>query len=273
MTRLICLANSWKHGDRCIAGINPTTGQWIRPVFPSCDDGRIPEKVRLIQGTEPALLDILEIPLEESGPDFGFSIENRTIQPGEWHRLGQVKPGDLLPYCPLSLTLLHNPAKSIPVSHLQSLPLDQRCTLQLVYVQKIRVQGVPRVRGGYRWRGELITPKGQSLADLSITDPVFLDRLESGYRPSRPCLVTLSLSMPFQGDDLAGEDHCWKLIAAVMELSEADLVLVEMQRLHWSVDQGRNYLQSKYGKRSRQHLTPSQLTDFLNDLRSFAATG
>jgi hypothetical protein len=31
MVKIICLANSWKHGERCIAGINPDTKKWIRP--------------------------------------------------------------------------------------------------------------------------------------------------------------------------------------------------------------------------------------------------
>ena len=73
MTQIICLANSFKFKERCIAGINPQTGKWIRPV---CDrypkDGRIPPDIRLIKGKEPELLDLLEIPLKNDGPDFGF---------------------------------------------------------------------------------------------------------------------------------------------------------------------------------------------------------
>lgn len=57
MTQIICLANSWKFEERCIAGINPTTGQWIRPVFSLYpEDDRVPVDVRLIQGKELASL-------------------------------------------------------------------------------------------------------------------------------------------------------------------------------------------------------------------------
>ncbi|MBD0345112.1 MAG: hypothetical protein ICV63_09890, partial [Coleofasciculus sp. Co-bin14] len=49
MTQIICLANSWKHGDRCIAGINSLKGQWIRPVS-HLPDGRITKEMRLIGG-------------------------------------------------------------------------------------------------------------------------------------------------------------------------------------------------------------------------------
>lgn len=47
MTQIICLANSWKRGDRCIAGINLLKAQWIRPVS-SLPDGRVPKEMRLI---------------------------------------------------------------------------------------------------------------------------------------------------------------------------------------------------------------------------------
>ena len=41
-----------------------------------------------------------------------------------------------------------------------------------------------------------------------------------------------------------------------------------IRRLGWTKDQGKNYLQAKYGKRSRLHLTDKQLLDFLYYLSS-----
>ncbi|GAA6617526.1 hypothetical protein [Scytonema sp. NUACC26] len=43
---------------------------------------------------------------------------------------------------------------------------------------------------------------------------------------------------------------------------------VEMQRLGWNTDQGRDYLVRTYGKRSRHLLTPEELKDFLKYLES-----
>ncbi|MFP5272720.1 dual OB domain-containing protein [Coleofasciculus sp.] len=40
MKKIICLANSRKLDERCIAGIDLNTGKWVRPV---CDD-RYPER-------------------------------------------------------------------------------------------------------------------------------------------------------------------------------------------------------------------------------------
>ena len=49
----------------------------------------------------------------------------------------------------------------------------------------------------------------------AITDPVFVTRLELGYRPGPDCLVTVSVGMPYP----PGGDRCWKLIAGVIDLA------------------------------------------------------
>jgi hypothetical protein len=82
--------------------------------------------------------------------------------------------------------------------------------------------------------------------------------------------------MPHRPSDWEGDDPCWKLIAAVIELSTMDSILVEMQRLNWTLDRGKNYLQQTYGKRfsegdaklSRQQLTDRELVEFFNYLKS-----
>lgn len=42
---------------------------------------------------------------------------------------------------------------------------------------------------------------------------------------------------------------------------------LEIKRLGWTKEQGREYLEKNYGKRSRLHLTDKQLLNFLADLR------
>jgi hypothetical protein len=138
--RIICLSNSLKYGERCIAGINIDTGKWVRPVsdlFP--EDGKVPESIRLIKGKEPELLDILEIPLAETGNDFGFECENLTILDGEWKLLDKAKPSDLVKYCGSFSNILHNSSKYVNPSYLQSLPFHQRHTLQLVQTANFSV--------------------------------------------------------------------------------------------------------------------------------------
>lgn len=210
MTQIICLTNSWKLEERCIAGINPATGKWIRPVcslYPQ--DGRVPKSLRNVNGIEPALLDILEIPLEQDGPSFGFASENFTIASGAWQRVGRVQPADLLQYCGNYPHILHNSGKYVTVPYLQARSFQERRTLQLVHTTELAVESRPRVCSGMRWKGTVVTTWGQQLTNATITDPIFVERLESGYRPQNPCLVTVSLSMPYRpSDDWEGDDPC-----------------------------------------------------------------
>ena len=211
MTQIICLANSIKRQERCIAGIDLETGRWIRPIYKNYpDNGRVPRRIRLVNGQEPALLDILDIPLEDSGLDFGFESENRNIAQGSWKKVGQASPQDILRFASRNSLILHNSSRYVTVQYLQSLPLQQRKTLQLVYVDQLLISSDRRAK--------LIVNNYCLLEKIKITDPVLLNKLESGYQVSDYCLVTVSLSMPFRSDDSWEVDPCWKLVAGVVEL-------------------------------------------------------
>jgi hypothetical protein len=215
--RIICLSNSSKLSERCIAGIDVNSGKWVRPVCDSLhpQDGRVPEKTRIVDGREPDLLDILEIPLNDTGNDFGFECENLTILDGEWKLLGKSNPSDLIKYCGGFLNILHNSLKYVNPSYLQSLNFNERRTLQMIETASFSVTG----SSSAGWRGTIRTTNGQSLNDAKITDPVFVEKLNAGYQPIGSCLVTVSLSMPFAPrPDWEGEHPCWKLIAGVIEL-------------------------------------------------------
>ena len=231
MTRIICLANSWKRGERCIAGIEPGNGRWIRPIS-DLPDGQIPKKMRLINRMEPALLDILEIPLADTGPDFGFESENLSVLPGKWQRKGRVKPSELLPYCSQEECILHNDKRYVTVGFMQSLGVEKRRTLELIKAVNFSARPIKeRFEGGNKWEGSLVTENGQTLR-TTITDPVFVRKLELNYRPQNSCLVTVSLSMPWRPEDWEeDEELCWKLIAGVVELPEGELGVKKSARI------------------------------------------
>jgi hypothetical protein len=273
LKRIVCLANSWKHKERCIAGIDLDTGKWIRPVYEQyANDGRVPRDVRLIEGREPELLDIIAIPLADTGNDFGFESENLTILPGQWQLLGKASPENLFPFCGNYPHLLHNSNKYVNVSYLQSLPFQERRTLQLIHVIDFCVQR----QGLNQWKGSLETASGHKLIDAKITDPIFIERLEAGYQISHEYLVTVSLGMPWSPPNWEGEPPCWKLIAGIIEVckptnQQSDLIAQtdqEMKRVGWDVEQGRKYLQQNFNKLSRQQLTLVELTQFFNYLKS-----
>ncbi len=259
MAQIICLANSQKHGDRCIAGIEVSTGKWIRPVS-NLDDGRVPRNVCLVNGEEPKLLDILEIPLAEASP--GYECENRLILPGQWKNMGKASVNNLVKYCEDEI-IYSQWLNSVPFSFLQELPSDDRRTLQLIRTSRLDIY---KYEDTGKWEASLPVANGQRMK-AKITDLALINKLNTGVNLSQECLITISLAQPWRRSP-SEELACWKLIAAIVELSEVDLILFEMKRLGWSIERGRSYLQEIYHKKSRQELTAREIKEFLNYLKS-----
>ena len=222
MTQIICLANSKKNGDRCIAGIDIERKEWVRLIYINSinpKDGRIPRSIRLINGQEPKLLDVIDIPLDNKGENFGFESENLNVLPGRWQKIREASPSELSQFINTEFIsnkyILHNSNKYVTVPYLQSLPFEQRKTIQLVYTQKLQITGSDN-----SWKGSIYNDYYNQLNEAKITDPEFIDKLKSGYSPQKPCLVTVSLGMPWKPPNWEQGDPtpCWKLIAGVIEL-------------------------------------------------------
>ena len=277
--RIICLANSKKEGERCIAGIDIDTGKWVRPVCDSLypKDGKVPRDIRLVDGREPELLDVLEISLADTGNDFGFECENLSIIPNKWKYLGKSRPNDLIQYCGNYHHILHNSGKNVTPSYLRNLSFEERRTLQLVRVNKFDIEQKTTSRGGIEWRGTIQSINGQRLSGVKITDLVFIHKLNQGYDISGQYLITMSLGMPWAYEGWEGEIPCWKLISGVIELPNSPLLTtqdlisqtdVEMVRVDWTRVQGRDYLVRNFDKKSRLQLTIEELQKFLAHLKS-----
>jgi hypothetical protein len=214
MTRIVVLANSWKRHDFCIAGIDLDSGKWVRPVT-RLDDGRVPADQMKLRGRVPALLDVIEIPLDSSGRDFGFESENRWLLPGAWRHVGVETPESITRFAIEPGLILHNRGRSVSPEMLQAMPFEERITLQLVRVDNFAVRdntGDETYLGRRRWSGRIKC--GGSEFEANITDPVYHAKLSEGHRPAPSCLLTMSLSMPWPKD----APKCWKLIAGVIEL-------------------------------------------------------
>lgn len=97
----ICLANSIKHHpSRCIAGKEWSAagaGPWLRPVAAyGIDEGAIsPNTSRLADGTQPQLLDVIEVSFERAVPH-GCQVENHLINGGAWKKTGRIGWADLV---------------------------------------------------------------------------------------------------------------------------------------------------------------------------------
>lgn len=220
ITRIVILANSWKHHDWCLAGIDLDTGKWVRPVT-GLDDGRIPQTAIKLGGYFPELLDVLEIPLDKTGPDFDFESENRTILPGLWYLREKLTPKDIETYTEQPYYVLHNKKKYVTTKEFRQKPIAKRKTLQLIHVNEFKVCDARKeTKEKHNWKG-LIT-SGNREIDVKITDPVYVEKLNKGHKPSSHCFLTMSLSMPHKPPDWREEEEpvCWKLIAGVIELQK-----------------------------------------------------
>lgn len=220
LTRFVVLANSWKHQDWCLAGIDLETGKWVRPVT-ELEDGRVPKARMDLDGHFPALLDVLEAPLDTTGPDFGFECENRTILSGKWRRVGRLTPQDVLKYATQPDLVLHNEKKYVSVGELRRKPFHQRTTLQLIKVDDFRVRDARKTDTTKpNWVGVIMS--GEKELEVKITDPVYSNKLNRGWKAARECLLTMSLGMPYKPPEWGekGKPVCWKLIAGILELRE-----------------------------------------------------
>src|SRR6185437_13987706 len=96
--RIVCLANSRKLTGRCLAGKafdGTSFGEWIRPVS-SRDGGELSEEERRYQdGSDPNVLDIIEVPLSLAKPH-EYQTENHVIDDGYyWAKEGKLSVKDI----------------------------------------------------------------------------------------------------------------------------------------------------------------------------------
>lgn len=266
-TRLICLANSSKRKERCVAGIDPISGQWIRPISPQYPDGKVPGSTPITINNrdrtlaELNLLDIVDIPLDTIGPDFGFTCENRTILPGSWKLIGKATIEDIIPFINFCPPILHNAARRVPILSLQALPINARKSLDIIYTKDLEIEQIID-NNRKKYKATFSLPDGHVLEDISVTDNLLLNALDRGDFPKNPCLLTLSLSMPFP--EPLGD--CYKLLAGFLNLTLDDQILIEMRIAGWDVPQARQYIWQTYQKQSRREMTDSQKLDFISYL-------
>ena len=206
--KLIILANSRKMHNRCIAGIDAETGKWVRPVYENGDKG-VPWSIRQVDGQEPALLDIVSIPLASKGPHRDIQPENRQILKGTWIKVGQATTPQVAAYCQCKGLILHNDDRRIPTWKLRAVPEKDRASLCLV-----RAQVHFFTEGTYR--GKRVNAKFEHDGNqycIPVTDYRFESHFPVYSQREAHCLLTISMGMPFERDQC-----CYKFIAGIVEL-------------------------------------------------------
>ena len=83
--RIVCLANSRmrRNGYKCIAGKDIASGDWIRPVVNKSEAGLSWDERRYEDGSDPKVLDVIEVPLLGSYPHGCHHSENWLLDSGD----------------------------------------------------------------------------------------------------------------------------------------------------------------------------------------------
>lgn len=220
--RIICLANSYKNGGRCVAGIEIANGQygsWIRPV--SNRPARainIPEQT-CTDGTPCGPLDILDIDFGDPVPE-GYQSENVFITPDvSWVKVGPapidwltpVLNADHGPLWPHTESTANGQNDKILAANLHligtSLSLVRPAVATIrVFQNYFKGGGQLDVRVQFTWGGQD--------NDLKLTDPmklaIYQEEGVGNYNVENP-IICVSI-----GEVFPARNEAYKLVAGLI---------------------------------------------------------
>ena len=221
--RILCLANSYKHDHRCVAGISLVTKKWARLI-----GGQVPGCLTVKEtcypdGREAALLDVFEV---ELGEKCGSNChpEDVYVTGKPWQPVRRFdEPRDtrfLASYLSKGPAILQGYGDRVYGRKIEGTPVEK--SLELIHPENlwwwIREENGKRKNRAIFRAGNVV----RACYDLAVTDPAWLGQLNllpAGIYPhafffkAKPpkTLLTMSLSEPFQG-------FHYKLVAGVVNL-------------------------------------------------------
>ncbi len=218
---VVCLANSKKNNERCIAGKEFSEkhyiGPWIRPVSERKGGAISLNECTYCDGNPPQLLDIIKIPFKQNRPDL-FQSENYLIEPSfKWKKVDTLDIKFLGAFCD-NINSLWSINHSSHYGLNDQVPpecLDRISkSLFLIKPQKffITVQNEyerTKVRARFTYK--------ENDYKLAITDDrierKFLRKNEGVYKiNANPIYLCISLALPYK------DNFCYKLCSSVIGL-------------------------------------------------------
>ncbi len=211
---IVCLANSWKLGAYCVAGVEPQSHEWIRPIGSGSHGAVTAAQQRFCDGTRPELLDLVELPLARSMPQLG-QPENWTLAPGLWRKTGQLDADtarDLLEALVTDEPLFGTNEAFISVADVDAGRVHE--SLAVVRPDELQWEKRADFRGGPpKIRCQFVQAAGRH--DLPVTDPaweaLFVHDKIGHYELDDSEEVYLVVSL----GEAWNEKH-WKLVAGVI---------------------------------------------------------
>jgi len=206
VVEMLCLANSRKHGRRCVAGILGD-GSWVRPVSDT-EDGSLAESAcRLDTGRPIQPLDVVKLAVTRADPR-PHQPENWLITDEPWKLLRTQATSDITSF--LDQHAYDEPlifgTRGRAVSWEQVLDRDTDHSLALVKVTRPSFSwsewSPTQLRADFVYRGN------------SYDLPVTFEDLPPAGRSAADWYLTISLGEPYarQGN------KCFKLVAGAIEI-------------------------------------------------------
>lgn len=214
---IILLAESRKYSNLCIAGVDTSTGEWVRIIS---EDRDVVHAVKIEDaiykdGSAPRLLDIVEIECKGHRLNY-YQSENHVYDPKYyWAKNGRATIKDVLRIHPLEQQefIFYNIDKKVHRDYLRGLD-EVKYSLMLIAPENIRIH----VK---QWPNRKDVTMSFDYGDhryqyLSITDidheRRYLDLEPGDYRLRDGTLMVLSLGECYY------KDNChYKLVAAILE--------------------------------------------------------
>jgi hypothetical protein len=214
---IVCLANSYKHGGRCIAGISLKDGRWVRLRGATADGALDAQEYLLDDGSHAEVLDLIEVELDSARPSVCHP-EDWQIAPLQWRLLQRPLSAGywakLQSYREKGMAILGSCRDRIATGEIRRKPMQS--SLALVCPAEIH-WWIRDDHGKRKYRA--LFRRNSVTYELPLTDPVWIERLSNlpvGIYPHakfapEDCETWLTVS-------LSEEFHGWhyKLVAAVI---------------------------------------------------------
>jgi hypothetical protein len=213
-TRMVCLANSFKEGGRCIAGIeldneNKVVLQngrpkWIRPVC-STPHSEVPNSI-----AEPfKLLDIIELEITERRPE-NYQSENVLFKEKSIRKTGVFNKNLLVNYCDNTKYIFSTSYASLSEEVISQ--LDH--SLLLIKLNSFEIIEKPNEQHPDKPKYRFVFTHNNIKYDFPITDPSFLKRYQKSkdfIKEITEVILCLSLGIKFPPTE-----RYYKLVAGII---------------------------------------------------------
>ncbi|MBD0365627.1 MAG: hypothetical protein M3342_08680 [Bacteroidota bacterium] len=210
-TRFVCLANSFKEGGRCLAGIELDQQnkpvmmngrpKWIRPI---CNTPHCEVPTHLVAHLR--MLDIIEIEVT-GNPNTDYQCENALFRESSIRRIGKFEKENLKALCENPFTIFNNRGNAVSRDAIKSL----NHSLLLIHTDHFAIAERTYEDTKKKQTRLVFTHRGNQY-NFPITDPVFLRFYQADpefMEGINQLFLCLSLGVAWQ-------DWYYKLVAGII---------------------------------------------------------